>query len=200
MLRTICGRLGEHEACRKLDRPDEALSVILAAAAIQRSKGDKLGEAMSLGNLGAIYERQGRHYETIRVDRRVLMLFRALGDRPGEARALSNLASANIKVGRIDQAIEYCRQALDASRACRARDVEALALRDLGRARHDQGDLIGARTCWEQALSIFDELGDPESARLAPALAALAEEEAALPVARPAIAGRRVTGILRGEQ
>jgi DNA-binding SARP family transcriptional activator/tetratricopeptide (TPR) repeat protein len=184
----------------ELDRPDEALSVILAAAAIQRSKGDKLGEAMSLGNLGAIYERQGRHYETIRVDRRVLMLFRALGDRPGEARALSNLASANIKVGRIDQAIEYCRQALDASRACRARDVEALALRDLGRARHDQGDLIGARTCWEQALSIFDELGDPESARLAPALAALAEEEAALPVARPAIAGRRVTGILRGEQ
>jgi DNA-binding SARP family transcriptional activator/tetratricopeptide (TPR) repeat protein len=162
----------------ELDRPDEALPVILAAAAIQKRADDQLGEAMSLGNLGIIYERQGRHFETIEVSARALLLFRAIGDRPGEARAFANLGSAYTRLKHSEQAIEYCLQALAASRACGARDIEALALRDLGQVHHDQGDLIRARLHWEKAFSIFADLGDPESAKLGTALAALAHEDA----------------------
>jgi tetratricopeptide (TPR) repeat protein len=121
---------------------------------------------MSLGNLGMIYERQGRHFETIEVSARALLLFRAIGDRPGEARAFANLGSAYTRLKRSEQAIEYCLQALAASRACGARDIEALALRDLGQVHHDQGDLIRARLHWEKAFSIFADLGDPESGKL----------------------------------
>ena len=54
-------------------------------------RGDRLGEANSLGNLGIIARLRGDLAEAERLNRESLAITREVGDRVGEANSLGNL-------------------------------------------------------------------------------------------------------------
>jgi DNA-binding SARP family transcriptional activator/tetratricopeptide (TPR) repeat protein len=87
------------------------------------------------------------------------------------ALALSNRGEALLGLGRLDEAIKE----LEASRALYQRLESRLVsqpLAILGEVYRERGDLAMARACYEEAISIANEIGDVQS--LVPALAGLA--------------------------
>jgi tetratricopeptide (TPR) repeat protein len=70
-----------------------------------RALGDRHGEAQTLGNLGNVYQLQGRWEEAIANYEKALETFRALGDRHGEGKTLNNLGNVYRLQGRWEEAI-----------------------------------------------------------------------------------------------
>ena len=148
------------------DRYEEALDHARQALDLYTALGDQSGRALALNSLGWFYALLEDHQQAVRYCEQALGLFRDLGNQDGEAGALDTLGYAHQQVGNYAEAIAYYQQAVDLDRQMGSRWGVGVALGHLGDARHAAGDADGARAAWEEALTILDDLQQPEAGEI----------------------------------
>src|SRR5262249_38263577 len=102
---------GMLEAKRKsIEKYHEALE-------LYRRAGDRKEEAITLHNVGAVYQSLGEMRKALEKYNEALPIRRAIGDRRGEATTLSNIGAAYRSLGEMQKALEKFNEALPLSRA-----------------------------------------------------------------------------------
>lgn len=112
-----------------------------------------------LTNIGSIYfttESWDRAHECFA---QCLAFNRDEGDTIGEIKALGNLGVVAGRTGRLDEHDEYWRTALELARGLDDRFHIANSLQALGSTRRLRGDLDAARHHFDEARSLFEEIG-----------------------------------------
>ncbi len=91
----------------------------------QREVGNRVGEGITLNNLGYLARGLGQPEEARRFYEQALVFLRAVGNRAVEGTVLGNLGDLAESQGRLDEAEDYYRQALAAEESIgAAEDVE----------------------------------------------------------------------------
>lgn len=145
----------------------EAIRAGERACSIFREKGDRVGEAGALGNLGVFNQRLGRFQEALGRYEEALTIYRDTGDRKGEARTLSSLGSLYDSVGqpeearnRLEEALAIPRERFDPGDAMNAASV----LTNLGTNQMEAGRFKEALRSYEKAHTILRELDNEAAA------------------------------------
>ncbi len=144
-------------------RPSGVLAFFEKALKISQDIGDLYRQGRLMSNVGEVYWRLGRLEQAIECLEQGLAMCRKIGDHRGLALALYNLAEVNRNRGRLEEAIDYYREALVIRRDIRDPWGEARVLQSLGLALQRVEGAAAARACWQKALAIFSQLGEPEA-------------------------------------
>lgn len=99
---------------RTLGRWDDATMCYHQDLAICRERGDRLGEALSYGNLGEIYQKRGKDTwpTALRTYHQALQIIRTFNDQYQELEVLANLGFLHEEMGDPSQALTYYGQAI----------------------------------------------------------------------------------------
>ena len=147
--------------------------------AITRETGDRRGEGNALGNLGTAYTDLGETRRPIEYFEQHLAIAREAGDRLGEGNALGNLGKAYLILGETRRAIEYCEQYLTIARETGDRRGEGTALFNMSLGLDKLGERAKAIEHAREALAIYEQIEDPNAAKVRRQLAAWGEEPGA---------------------
>ncbi|WP_020669214.1 AfsR/SARP family transcriptional regulator [Amycolatopsis nigrescens] len=158
-------RLGEAAALAqlgliypKLDRPEDAVDVLLRAVAVGREEGDAAIEGAAHGNLGTVYVRLGQPRRALPHLFRELELLELAGSRFREANALTDLGLAHAQLGEYPPAIRRHRRALELATALGHRPMLANAQVNLAAAYLESGLLAEAAEQAGPALRLAKQL------------------------------------------
>lgn len=153
------GNLGNAHGDRyELVEAEECYREVLEIA---RELGDEQSEAQSLGALGRAHDSRGESRQAIRMFRRRLALARQTGGRRSEARALKDLGSSCRQAGRPRRASVLLRKSVQMFDDQVDRYEQGEALNSLGAALVDDGDVAGAKYCFERARVLGREEENP---------------------------------------
>jgi tetratricopeptide (TPR) repeat protein len=144
-------------------RFDEGLHHEQRALDLFRAAGFQTGEARALNAVGWFHAMLGDYEEALRHCRLALDLLQRIGARLYQADTLDSIGRACHKLGRHAEAAANLQAARALYREFGDRYNEADELVVLGDVRRDAGNLDGARTAWQEALRIFDELGHADA-------------------------------------
>jgi tetratricopeptide (TPR) repeat protein len=98
---------------RAIGQLDQALALYEQALSIRREVGDRVGEAITLNNIGEVYKATGQPQRALEICEKALSLTRQGGDRAGEATVLYNMASLLYRyLNQTEGAIVYVEQAI----------------------------------------------------------------------------------------
>jgi DNA-binding SARP family transcriptional activator len=173
-------------ATRALERQDhhaEALDHARQALHHFRAAGHADGQARALNAVGWFHAQLGDHHQALMRCRQALVLMQQRGDRIGAAGAWDSLGLVHSQLDHHPQARECYRHAVELFHELGARFYEANSLTALGDALHAAGDCRAARTSWQQALAILDQLTHPDAEAVR---ARLHEPAGTVPGRRPA--------------
>jgi predicted ATPase/class 3 adenylate cyclase len=131
-----------------------------ASLLLARSAGDRRGEGLVLGTLGAVAWYEGDYAAARAAYEQSLQLCREIGNRQGEGLVLGNLGLAASAQGDYAAARAAYEQSLRICREIGDRMGEGWALGVLGDAALSAGDYAAARAVYEQSLPIRREVGD----------------------------------------
>ncbi|MEG4357354.1 CHAT domain-containing protein, partial [Microcoleus sp. Aus8_D1] len=143
-----------------LGEKQKALEYYSQSLPLTRAVGDRSREAVTLTNIGAVYDNLGEKQKALEYYSQSLPLTRALGDRSGEATILSNIGSVYNDLGENQKALEYYSQSLPLTRAVGDRSGEAVTLNNIGRVNYDLGEKQKALLYFNQSLPLFRATGD----------------------------------------
>jgi CHAT domain-containing protein len=149
-----------------MDKMPKALEHYNQALALQRTVGDKQGEAGTLNQTARVFSSLGEQQRSLEYHQQALQLLRALGDRRQEAYTLAGIGQHYTQSGQPDKALDYCRQALSLAQAVEDRGGQAIALQLLAGAERDTGDLAGARQHIEESISLISGMRADISSQL----------------------------------
>ena len=127
---------------------------------IQRSSADLAsgrrpqGEAVTLNNIGVVYQSLGETQKALEKHNEALPIRPAVGDRSGEAHTLNNIGVVYRSLGETQKALEKYNEALPLRRAVGDRNGEAVTLLGIARVEQKRGNLTQARQTVEQAIGI----------------------------------------------
>jgi DNA-binding SARP family transcriptional activator/Tfp pilus assembly protein PilF len=152
-------------------RYPQATSNLEQALALCRETGDQASQADVLNSLGTVELRQGRYPQATSNLEQALALRRETGDQAGEAETLNGLGEVSLAAGQSGQARTRHAAALALASQTGDKYQEARARHGLGSACA-AGDPGQARRYWQQALTLYTELGTPEAGQVRAALAA----------------------------
>ena len=138
----------------------QALAFYEQALPIKRQVGDKVGEAVTLNNIGRANDDLDDKAQALAFYEQALPIFREVGDVSGEATTINNIGRAHADLGDISQAMAFYEQALALYRQTGDAAGEAITLNNIGSLHADLGDNTGALAFFEQALPVFRQLGD----------------------------------------
>ncbi|OLT59633.1 CHAT domain-containing tetratricopeptide repeat protein [Moorena bouillonii] len=144
----------------KVSQFREALQSWQRALTIYREIDNRLGQAISLNNLGLTYETLGDYPKAIENYQQSLTIARAIANRRAEANSLNGLGLTYQNLGDYPKAIEYHQQSLVIKREIGDREGEAKSLNGLGLAYHNLGDYPKAIENHQQSLTIAREIGN----------------------------------------
>ena len=139
--------------------PAEALANVERALILCRAIGSSRGLVQALNHAGWYHARLGEPQQALTHCQQALTLSREIGDRRGEAHTLNSLGYAHYLLGQYHQAIRYFQQAAALRLGLGERHNHATTLDLLGDAHHAAGDRDAARSAWQHALDILDQLG-----------------------------------------
>ncbi len=157
-------------------RHAQAAEYFEQAVTLSRDIGDRSSQATALTRLGDVALRVSRYQQAIEYQEQSRMLFREIGDPGGEALALNGLGEALLAVGQPAQAGTKHATALDLASRAGDKPERARAHDGLGHAYHAAGDDEQAREHWQQALTLYTELGVPEAEQIRAQLAVADED------------------------
>jgi tetratricopeptide (TPR) repeat protein len=164
------GNLGS--ACAALGETRKAIEFYERYLAIAREISDRRSEGNALGNLGSAYFSLGEIRHAVEFYEQRLVIAREIGDRRGEGAALGNLGIAYESLGEAPRAVEYHQQYLAIAREIGDRRGEGNALFNLSLALDDLGERSEAIAHASAALRIFEQIEDPNAAKVREHLAA----------------------------
>jgi tetratricopeptide (TPR) repeat protein len=139
---------------------DTAERFMAEALQIRRELGDPRSIALSLNNLGIVYQDSGRFAEAKACFDEALILRREIGDRPGLAQTLNNLGTVHQDNGDNETAIALWKEALDLAREVGDRMRQSVILTNIGEAHYRLGRPAEAIKVLKQAEEISATLGD----------------------------------------
>lgn len=170
------GLLGEHST---------AIELFQHALRLRRAEDNRHGQAGTLTELAATFCQAGA-FATARIHgEEALAIAESLNDIEIAPRACGVLAAIHHGSRNTLTAINYARQAVRLSAISRNSQVEADALHVLGQALFDLGRYDAAEEGWQQAESIYADLGDHVQLRLVQAnLTALTGVDRRVPTPR----------------
>src|SRR5262249_36158960 len=90
----------------------KALEKFNEALPLRRAVGDSSGEAITLNNIGVVYDSLGESQKALEKFNEALPIRRAVGDRNGEATTLLGIARVEQKRGNLTQARQTIEQAI----------------------------------------------------------------------------------------
>ena len=165
---------------RKADRIEEAKKLNLRAIGYSGHGQNPNDVVRSFGEQGIGLARAGDLDGAELALRSALAAVRQFGGSAGHFETIcANLATVYIKKRKLDDAERVLREGLQSARARKSTDTEATLLYHLGVVFDRRGNSEGAKTNWEQALIIYQELLDKdEVARLEACLAGLSRDDA----------------------
>ena len=154
------------EALSRQGRYQQAEQHLGQALTICHELGNRRGEADALETLGHVFRRQARYQQAAGFHRQALAIFGELGEHTGETESLNSLGEALYGSGLPGQALPLHHDAL--ALACQIGDryEQARAHDGLAHVHHATGDRSRARDHWQQALTLYTELGAPEAAQV----------------------------------
>ncbi|HEY1708752.1 MAG TPA: tetratricopeptide repeat protein [Rhizomicrobium sp.] len=160
-----------------LAREIESVSADLARA---RKDDDEPGQLAAANTLGNLLTTARQEKAAADLEEWALALARRLGDKHEEAAALMNLATARQYLGQRDDAQTLFDEALD----CGDPVLESAIQHHRGRCYAEQGRKDEARLCFQRALYLRTQAGEPRAAKSQAALDALdaMSEPVAMPV------------------
>jgi tetratricopeptide (TPR) repeat protein len=159
----IATELGDHRRSGELLRllavvatnrgaTEEGLRLLDAAREEHRHINDREGEAMVVGQRGALLMNWGRLEEARTASEEALEVFQATGHRYREGVMLTNLARIAMEQGRLDDALEGGRQALRLTQEIDDAEGVVASLQSLGDGHRLAGDHQTAREYLERGL------------------------------------------------
>jgi len=133
--------------------------------------GDRGGEAITLNNIGGVYDALGEKQKALDFYNQALPIRRAVGDRGGEATTLNNIGAGGGEaitlnnIGRVydalgekQKALDYYNQALPILRAVGDRGGEAITLNNIGILYRDTKKPLEAIKNLEQSVDLLLQL------------------------------------------
>jgi DNA-binding SARP family transcriptional activator/tetratricopeptide (TPR) repeat protein len=142
-----------------LERLPDAVTQFELALPLFRDAGDAQGEGYVLNNLGDTYRLLDRPERAVEHLEKALIVQGRTGDEAGLQFTLSTLGDVHRDTGHRDLALARYRQALATSRRIQDPRATARALANIATTLDDDAAL----TYWQQALEIFDQLGDAQA-------------------------------------
>jgi tetratricopeptide (TPR) repeat protein len=142
---------------------DGALAHAQRALEMYTAAGRRKGQADALNAIGWFHAHLGGHKQALDYCERALRLYQEIGDREGEAYAWDSLGFAHRSLGDDRRAIACYKRAQRLWRTFGDRYFEATALAKLSSIHRATGDTDAAAAAWRAAMSILDEVGQPEA-------------------------------------
>ena len=178
---------------------DDAEQESRRAVELSREADDLLILRQALNDLGLLAQFRGRFDEAVGHYEEAIDLARRLGHWSGESVTVLNSAVARVRAGRADEAAVICERVLADQRERGDRAGQAKALHVLGLALDALERHRDAADCFVEALRLWTAVGAPWRGaparyRLAGAMLALGEAEAALPQVLEALQVCRASG------
>ena len=143
---------------------DRALAYQLEGLKIRETLGDNAAIALSLNNIGIIYDRTGDSDKALEYFQQALDLRRNSGAKNRIASTLSNMGDVYAERGEYAQALDAQQQVLALRREVGDTGGIAGSLRSIGEIQLETGDYAAARRNLEEALHSADATGDKGTA------------------------------------
>lgn len=141
---------------------DKGISCFLEALDLSRETANRHLEAMTMNNLGEAYAQRGELDKSLVNLEAALLLFEAeVHCLAGTGSALDSLGYVHLKLGNCHQAVGFLQRAIAVKREAHNAHGQAITLRRLGDTFAECQRPWEAQIYWQQALKIFEELGDP---------------------------------------
>ncbi|MET9954377.1 BTAD domain-containing putative transcriptional regulator [Streptomyces sp. NPDC006339] len=169
-LRDLRGQAHTHRTlawlAQRQDRHADARHHAVRTLRFYTQAGFLPGQASALNVIGWSQAQLGRHRQALSACGRALRLFEQVANTTGQAYTWDSLAYAHRGLGRHEQAIACYGEAVRLFRALGDRYNTATSLTGLADSLSATGDLTAARTAYDEALAILDELDHPEAREL----------------------------------
>lgn len=156
---------------RRLGRFAEALDHHQQGLDLIQGIGDRTAEGYALGYLGTLYECLGQYAEAIDHHHQALRIAREIGDSHLAGELLNRLGDTLRSGSRPKKALRSYRRALTKTSQTGNRYENARAHYGIARTLTAIGSNDVARHHWEQALTLYSELGVPEAEEVRAAFA-----------------------------
>ena len=138
----------------------KALEFYSQSLPLSRAEGDRSQEAITLSNIGLVYDNLGEKQKALEFYNQSLPLSRAVGVHAKEAVTLSNIGGVYSDLGEQQKALEFYNQSLPLSRAVGDRSQEATTLNNIGIVYSDLGEQQKALEYYSQSLPLSRAVGD----------------------------------------
>jgi DNA-binding SARP family transcriptional activator/Tfp pilus assembly protein PilF len=152
---------------QQMGHHQQAIDCHQHASATFRELGHRTGEASAITNLGHAFLALGDPQASAEYHRRALILGREIGERSTEIEATNGLGAALLAAGDPETAPARYISALALADRTGDRHEQATAHHGLANTFHTTGDTDRARRHWQQAQSIYTELGLPDANQVA---------------------------------
>jgi tetratricopeptide (TPR) repeat protein len=133
------------------------------ALKLSEAAGDRTGQARALNDIGWYQTLLGHHEQALATCEQALTIHQQLGRRGGQAGTWDSLGYAHHHLGHVTQAITCYERALGEIRIIEDRPGEAVILSHLGDAHHAASQFADARNYWQHALTILNDLHEPNA-------------------------------------
>ncbi|MEZ2251437.1 CHAT domain-containing protein [Microcoleus sp.] len=130
------------------------------ALKLYREAGDRAKEAITLNNIGRIYEDLGEKQTALDYYNQSLPLSRATSNPSQEAITLNNIGAVYDNLGEKQKALEYYSQSLPLSRTLGDRSLEAITLTNIGLVYSNLGEQQKALEYYSKSLPLIRTIGD----------------------------------------
>ena len=138
----------------------EAETALREAESLWAQTNDRIGSAMTLGNLGELLMTQNRLDEAESCFQRALQSFRGVGQRHMISSTLGSLGKLAFLRGRIDDAVSHLHDCLHIAQAIDATDQLAIHRQTLADVHLARNDEVAARSTLLAALSAAGTAGE----------------------------------------
>ena len=141
----------------------EAKLLYERAITIMQKTGNRRGEGIAYGGLGAAFRSLGKYVKAKEYFEKALAISMEVGNRAAEASCYENLGTVFESLGEYVKAKENCEKALAISMEVGNRAAEASCYGNLGSVFQSLGEYVKAKEYYEKALAISMEVGDRKS-------------------------------------
>lgn len=141
---------------------EKAMECFLEDLRLVEELGDKQGTAIALGLIGELHNIKGDFHKAIEYLQKNLMLCEELGYQKGIAKAVNTLGDVFFFTKQYERSIHYYERSIDIARNIQNRLVLGSSLVELGAVYISLGDLQQLDEVANEALTLADELGNPD--------------------------------------